>query len=159
MSVRRFVVAVALIACGGSSTSGQSSGSPDAGRSEGDAATGALLNDGGAAAEAGLDAALDPACAPTYPAPAGNCKVGTTCRYPEGTCLCAQVCSGAPPPDDVDTSQWYCTPKRTDGCPDDPPTAGAPCTGRTTCNYGHCCITRMTCDGATWSSRIEFCPP
>jgi hypothetical protein len=151
-------VAIVLVACGGSSAS--TSGPPrDAGVSDGDIAPAAALPDGGnASPEAGIDAGLDPACAPAYPAPDGNCKLGTTCRYPEGTCTCAQRCSGAPPAEDIDTSQWYCVPKRTDGCPDDAPMEGAPCTGRATCQYGSCCVTRFTCDGATWSSRLEICP-
>jgi hypothetical protein len=153
------VVAIVLVACGGGSTAIPER-PRDGGTIDGDVSRGAAVSDAGvASAEAGLDAGRDPACAPSYPAPDGNCKIGTTCRYAEGTCTCAERCSGAPPPEDIDTSQWYCAPRRNDGCPEDAPTPATPCTGRATCEYGPCCITRFACDGATWSSRSLVCPP
>ena len=105
--------------------------------------------------------ANDPACPKTYGAPPGHCTVGLACAYDEGTCECRGYCGGAPPPPDEDFSHWSCTAKRTDGCPDDKPTAGSACTtpGKF-CDYGGCCVEQLVCgQSGKWTSGGLGCPP
>lgn len=87
--------------------------------------------------------------------------MGLSCSYDEGRCECRGYCGGAPPPPGEDFSHWACTPKRTDGCPDDKPANGSACNvPAKVCDYGDCCIEQLTCgQSGKWASGGLICPP
>jgi hypothetical protein len=107
------------------------------------------------------DSGNDPSCPPTFDTAAGHCTIGLTCSYPTGHCSCLGYCGGAAPPPDTDFSHWDCVLKRTDGCPDAPPTVGTPCEPRaSSCSYGDCCIQHFQCPASQkWTSGPVLCPP
>jgi hypothetical protein len=168
------VALVAIVACGGTTSSvegppaetsgGAGNGSDTSSGSGTGSGSDSEDRDGGGPGsrlDAGRDARApnDEACPKTFSAPPGNCKLGTRCEYDEGTCQCVVRCGGAPPPPEEDTSQWTCTKKRNDGCPDERPTAGAACKGNLDCRYGDCCFQTFTCINGKWASGGAVCPP
>ena len=162
------VVVAATVACGGSVTpidSSSSSGTSGTGSGSG-SGSGDVKTDGGApvkdAGRPEKDAGPnDPECPKSFLAPPGNCTVGVKCTYPRGTCSCLGHCGGAPPPPDVDFSHWSCTPKRSDGCPEEAPQDGSACKKPAAiCSYGDCCVQTFTCgQSGTWAAGPMSCPP
>jgi hypothetical protein len=87
------------------------------------------------------------------------CASSTACGYAEGTCDCQPFCGGIPVPDASLSSQWRCTPRRTDGCSDTAPKDGDPCSvSGQACTYSPCCVTTYTCTGGHWKAGPMACP-
>jgi len=169
------IVITALSACGGSVATIGPSSSGGSGTAVDETSTGTGTGTGTQSVDAAVDARPvadagkpkedagpnDPACPKSFEMPAGNCKEGLRCAYPEGTCSCVGYCGGVPPPPDVDFTHWSCTPKAEDACPDERPEQGAACKDRgTICNYGECCVQTFTCgQSGKWTSGPMQCPP
>jgi len=155
-------------ACGGTTTNGVEPARDGGASSSGDSAT--PVSDGGASPDAAVDggASKDAAreanvaeCPGAFsPPPTGHCTIGVQCGYDLGACVCAGYCGGAAPPPDTDFSHWTCAPNRSDGCPNEIPSAGSACpTPGKACSYGDCCATRVTCMGGSWGAFERSCPP
>lgn len=151
---------------GGASSSSSSGGATSSSSSGSGGSSGDVPVDGGSATDARAKDAAREANAPGCPAqfsetaPAGNCTIGLTCAYDEGTCKCVDYCGGAPPPPNEDFSHWTCEKYRTDGCPDPRPMAGSKCTqAGKACDYADCCIEQLVCTGGKWTSGGLVCPP
>jgi hypothetical protein len=168
------LVLVAIAACGGSvstidpasSSSGSTGSIPNGPSGTSSSSSGGDEDrdpkDGGRTKDAAKDAAgpNDKRCPSSFKAPKGNCDVGVTCGYAEGSCACLGYCGGPPPPPDVDQSHWTCTPKRTDGCPELAPENGDGCNGPKSCTYGDCCVQTFVCSaGGKWLGGVLQCPP
>jgi len=118
------------------------------------------------AAGSGAEAANREACAATYnEVPVGAaCTTEVQCAFAEGSCTCAprSYCGGVEPsPEMLETlarPTWQCTPVRTDGCPDQPPSGSCGEEGKE-CGYGSCCFSVSTCTQGQWAAGPSQCPP
>lgn len=163
------VVAVSLVACGGSrSRQSNIQRGPDHSSGGGSGGDTSPQPDAGVAFTAS-----NPLSCPTAFAEAGGtcdpAKQPGTCTYPEGSCYCGVTmpCSGAAISDEEIASwpsSWQCTANpplvRADGCPGTQPNEGAACSpsGRV-CSYGSCCFWQLTCVKGTWKTTGGGCPP
>jgi len=129
----------------------------------------------GASRRERVDAAATKCASTLARAEGASCRIGDApCTYADGSCNCADFpqCGGAQrPPANVGMPGIYaCQPKdrktavRADGCPWDPPAAGAPCAKKMSCTWGVCSwsTTQGTCDlatGAKWQITAHHSPP
>ncbi|MCE9576851.1 MAG: hypothetical protein K8W52_27135 [Deltaproteobacteria bacterium] len=113
------------------------------------------------------DHASSPACAAAFAAVAAGqaCDaVDARCEYPEGACFCGprSYCGGAAPTQEILEALrqpvWQCTPVRTDGCPETPPSGACAEAGKQ-CGYGDCCAQVTTCTNGSWVAGPPQCPP
>jgi hypothetical protein len=130
---------------------------PPSGRIEGSG------SDSGSNAAGGNSLAC-PATYATVPVGTTCAVVDAACAYPEGACTCAarSYCGGVAPSqatlDALRQPSWQCTARRTDGCPEQPPT-GACATEGQRCGYGDCCFQTDTCTHGQWVAGAPQCPP
>ncbi len=130
------------------------SGHPDAAQGpEAGPGTDAGDHDAGEKHDSGppKDTGVEPVC-PASP-PSGVCSMAETCNYPTQSCICGN--------DGMSVSMlWHCTMLNA-GCPQDPPTIGAPCSqGGLVCDYGHCYGgEEVECTAGVWVAHVSgFCP-
>jgi hypothetical protein len=121
------------------------SGAPGDGGSPGD---GGMAGDGGS---------TEPNC-PSSPA-SGTCSMpNLRCHYADVTCDCKPYCGGAVPPV-LPPPTWSCAPRRTDGCPEDMPNSGSPCSEEgKMCTYSPCCFYSLACQNGMWIVNGGGCP-
>ncbi len=86
----------------------------------------------------------------------GPCEVdGTTCDYPQGTCICTSDPGGLPI---INGPVWSCTPAN--GCPEPRPNLGSSCASPgLMCDYGACSggVAEQCTDGS-WTLAEVPCP-